>query len=220
MQLDASVASYLVAGLESCFVDTQGGDIFYFQTATLKGFPTTKSGTVTGSPAFGGTPGVDTYTISETAQKGGTDIITITEKSNDDNSFAIITDAWMSTFKNTNSTPIYAKFNVSGDHVVCSPFNGPGGGRGNPYLVVSLNGSTIPARMASPGAQCQNGCTSVIQLDPLAYTIPGAQYDTNNNILGPQINPFTLDPTSLYADRRTTPSSESRRRSPDWASRS
>ncbi|MCL2450301.1 MAG: hypothetical protein FWD17_15245, partial [Polyangiaceae bacterium] len=39
-----------------------------------------------------------------------------------------------------------------------------------------------------------------IVLDPIAYTLPGPQYDSNDSLLGPQNNPFQLDPTDVYAD--------------------
>jgi hypothetical protein len=72
--------------------------------------------------------------------------------------------------------------------------------RSNPYFVISLNGSSVAARYQGVGTSCQNGCKAAAVLDPVPYAEPGAYYDTNNNLVGPQPNPFGIVSTSLYAD--------------------
>ena len=203
VQQDPSVAEYLVAGLASCFADNNGSWTYFFDAAALKGFPGTTSGTLSGVPVPSTTykPSpynpVDTYTVSQKAGASGAEIITITEKSNNDYWFGMLTSGLFNTFGSPSS--VLAKF-TGGQSAMCSPFNGPGGGTTNPYLVITQNGSAVGARQQQVGAQCINGCTSTIVLDPIAYTIPGPQYDVNNNLLGPQNNPFNLDPTDTYAD--------------------
>ena len=204
VQQDASVAEYLVSGLASCLATTSGSNFYDFDAATLKGFPTTTSGTIPGGlvPPTSWKPSpynpVDTYTVSKSAANStGSETITVVEKSSNDYYFGMLVTGSMSSFSNTSAD--LAKF-TGGNQTMCSPFNGPGGGTTNPYLVITLNGSPITARQQNVGAQCQNGCTSTIVLDPIAYTIPGPQYDVNNNLLGPQVNPFSLDPTDTYAD--------------------
>jgi hypothetical protein len=204
IQEDPSVAEYLVTGLVSCLNNTNGWITYYFDAATLKGFPTTKSGSIPGGPVPSNDTKpnpynpVDTYTVAESAGSHGSQIITITEKSTNDMYFGLLTTQATSIFP--GYAAVEAKFSSGGGTVPCSPFNGPGGGTANPYLVITLNGQPLPARQANVGAQCNNGCTSTLVVDPIAYTIPGAQYDQNNNLLGPQNNPFILEPTDLYAD--------------------
>jgi hypothetical protein len=203
VQQDPSVASYLVAGLASCFHDTSGQNFFDFNAATLKGFPTTTSGSLPGGlvPPNSWKPSpynpVDTYTVSSKPAAAGGETITVVEKSTNDYYFGMLVSGSMGSFSNTSA--VTAKFS-GGIQTMCSPFNGPGGNVSNPYLIITLNGASIGARQQQVGAQCQNGCTSTIVLDPIAYTIPGPQYDTSNNLLGPQNNPFALDPTDIYAD--------------------
>jgi hypothetical protein len=203
IQQDPSVAEYLVTGLVSCLANTNGWITYYFDAATLKGFPTTKSGSIPGDPVPSNDTKpnpynpVDTYTVATSAGSHGSQIITITEKSSNDMYFGMLTAEATSIF------PTYAKVEAKftgGNTVPCSPFQGPGGGTANPYLVITLNGQTLGARQADVGAQCENGCTSTIVVDPIAYTVPGPQMDQNNNVLGAQNNPFALDPTDLYAD--------------------
>jgi len=198
LQQDPSVASYLVSGLASCFADTSADLLYYFKTQTLKGFPTTKSGSLPGGPGSG-RGAIDTFVVQSTPKAGGTEVIKITESTNNDHAFGMLTSQPFSILTG-NTKAIAAKF-TGGNTQMCTPFNGPGGGTANPYLVITLDGQAVAARQQQAGSDCQGACqNSVVQLDPLAYTIPGAQYDQNNNLLGPQINPYTLDPTDVYAD--------------------
>jgi hypothetical protein len=83
-----------------------------------------------------------------------------------------------------------------------TPFMGVNGS--NPYLLVSINGT--PQNWAyenfSP-INCWNNpsykCTSSMEIDPVAYATPDPAYDENNDLLGPQSNPFSLLSTSVYA---------------------
>jgi hypothetical protein len=82
-----------------------------------------------------------------------------------------------------------------------TPFNGPSSA-GNPYLVVSVNGTPTNWAMynftpVSCYANANATCTGSIQIDPIPYAEPGAYYNTVG-VVGTQANPFTLSPTTLY----------------------
>jgi hypothetical protein len=66
------------------------------------------------------------------------------------------------------------------------------------FLVITLNGSRIPARFQGAGAKCPNDCTSTMVLDPVAYATPGPDYNSVG-LVGPQPNPFWFDPTQVAA---------------------
>jgi hypothetical protein len=204
MQDSPAVASYLTAGLASCFADTSGTQVYAFKTGVLKGFtyPGPMSGTLPGGtppsgsyvpPGYNPTTATDTYTATG-ASANGAEQITITMKSTADYWFGLLTSSNLSSFANTAS--VLAKFK-SGNGQSCSPFNGPGG-TGNPFLVITLNGQNIPSRYQGTGAQCQNGCTSTMVLDPVAYATPGPDYNASG-LVGPQPNPFAFDPTQATA---------------------
>jgi hypothetical protein len=197
IQQDASVSAFLVNGLESCLHDVNGGEVFYFQTAALKGFPNTTSGTVPGVPVGGPNSAVDSFTVSSVPTGDGASQITVVEKSTTDTHFGVLVQVDMTAYSNTSA--VNAKY-TGGVQSMCSPFNGAGGQAVNRYFIMTLNGQAIGSRQQTSVTQCQNGCTSTVVLDPIAYTIPGPQYDTTNNLLGPQNNPFPLDPTDIYAD--------------------
>ena len=57
----------------------------------------------------------------------------------------------------------------------------------------------MAARFQGVGAQGYNINKSTIVIDPVAYMTAGVQTDPAGYQLGPQINPFQLSPTSLYA---------------------
>jgi hypothetical protein len=84
-----------------------------------------------------------------------------------------------------------------------TPFNGANG-TANPYLVIAVNGTQRNTAGSSwPSQSCGGapaGCTGTIDIDPIPYTQPGSYYDANNNLVGPQANPFSLVITNLYAD--------------------
>jgi hypothetical protein len=84
-----------------------------------------------------------------------------------------------------------------------TPFQGRTGS--NPYLLVSINGvaQNWAFEKFSP-VNCYNNsnatCTSMLIVDPVPYSEPGAQYGSNNAILGTQANPFIIDSNLLLAD--------------------
>jgi hypothetical protein len=205
MQDNPSVASYLVTGLASCFADTSGALVYNFKAGVLKGFtyPGPSSGTLPGEmpppgdwtpPGYNPNTATDTFTATGAAVNGA-EQISINMTSSTDYWFGILTSSALATFSNTAS--VLAKFK-NGNGQSCSPFNGPGGGTGNPFLVITLNGVTVPARYQGSGAQCQNTCKSTMVVDPVAYATPGAFYNAAG-LVGPQPNPFGFDPTQTAA---------------------
>jgi hypothetical protein len=223
-ELDPSVASYLTAGLVSCLGVSDGAWAYAFRADFLKGFsyPTLHKGSVTNSDHS-----VDNFQVSGAPISHGQSTISISATSgpaNADPSFGIfryLDSAWdqikgVPTFPNW-STTIQPKFvgsflNVSTSNsgkwlgryaAACSPFNGPGGSS-NPYFILNqtINGQTQTNSAWFQGVgsgSCQNGCTGTFKVDPAPYTEPGQYYDTNNNPVGMQSNPFTIDSASLYA---------------------
>jgi hypothetical protein len=205
MQDSPSVASYLVTGLASCFADTSGTLVYNFKAGVLKGFtyPGPSAGTLPGGvvptggwspPGYNPNTATDSYTATGAAVNGA-EQITINMTSSTDYWFGLLTSSTLSSFPNTAA--VLAKFK-NGNGVSCSPFNGPGGGTGNPLLVITLNGVSTPARYQGTGAQCQNGCKSTMVVDPVAYAIPGPYYNVAG-LVGPQPNPFGFDPTQTAA---------------------
>jgi hypothetical protein len=209
-QLDASVAAYLVDGLQSCFADSSGAWVYNFRAGVLKGF--TANATSTGS-LIGVIPPTNTWTPSgynvnnvvdtySTSMVKGSDKVTATLKgtqspaSAQDYWFGMLTSTTLNSFSNTSA--VLKKYEGSGNNVSCSPFNGPGGGA-NPSFTITLNNQTVQARFQGVGQQCQNPCSSTLVMDPAAYASPGVQYDSNLNVLGPQINPFALLQNQLNA---------------------
>jgi hypothetical protein len=218
-QLDPSVASYLTAGLVSCFGVSDGSLEYAFRADFLKGFayPTLHNGSVTN-----GDGSVDTFSASGSPINRGQATISIGASSGPtkpDPDFGILR------YLNIQSGPLfsnywtamYPKFQGSDSNVgavnpapwhghyaaACSPFNGPGGSS-NPYFVLNqtINGQhqSFSAWFQGVGSQsCNNGCTASFQVDPAPYTEPGVYYDINNNPVGMQSNPFDLDPSSLFA---------------------
>jgi hypothetical protein len=210
-QMDPSVASYLVDGLQSCFNDSSGAYVYNFRAGVLKGLTsgTTTTGTLGGviPPAGTYTPSgynvnsvVDNYSTVGLGKGGTTITATLTStrspSSAQDYWFGLLTYTSLSTF--SNSSAVAKKYTGSGNQFTCSPFNGPGG-TPNPSFTISLNGQHVQARFQGVGQQCQNACTSTLVVDPVAYMTAGVQTDAAGYELGPQINPFTLTPTSLYA---------------------
>jgi hypothetical protein len=221
-QLDPSVASYLTAGLVSCFSVSDGSMVYAFRADFLKGFryPASHNGSVTNSDGS-----VDNFTAQGSPINKAQQIINISANSGPgtpDPSFGILrylNASWNGsapTFPNY-WTAIYPKFLGSDMNVgspnpgswhgryaaACTPFNGPGGSS-NPYFVLSqtINGQhqNFSAWFQGVGSQsCNNGCTANFQVDPAPYTEPGAYFDINNNPVGMQSNPFALDPAYLYA---------------------
>jgi len=98
------------------------------------------------------------------------------------------------------------KITTTGVNDSYTPFMGSNGQ--SPYLLPSINGTEQDwlTNNQNYGPQnCWNNpspytCQSAMTIDPVAYAEPAAYYDTNNNLVGPQQNPFPLLSTQLYAD--------------------
>ncbi len=198
-QEDPSVASYLTAGLTSCFLDAGSMLVYSFNAAPLKGYTfSTKTVTTEVSTDAWGDAGVDKFTILG-GTANGSETITLNESqvSGKDMAFGLLTTTQFFDLY-SNTTAVANKYH-GGSSNPCSPFNGPGGALSNPYLVMSLNGAPIGARQQVAPSQCQNlSCTSSLVVDPVPYATPGQYYNTSGIQVGPQPNPFTLDPSSLY----------------------
>jgi hypothetical protein len=209
-QDNPNVASYLVAGLKSCFTDTSGAWIYNVRAGVFKGYEngTTTTGTVSAitPPQYMYTPPgyvpanvIDHFTTVGIAN--GNDVATVTLTSTTfpttarDYWFGLLTYSDLTPFANT--TAIKAKFNSQAQAASCSPFNGPGAG-GNPRFTITLNGQTLAARFQGVGAQCQQTCTSTLRIDPTPYATPGAYYNVAG-VVGPSINPFAYDWTQTSA---------------------
>lgn len=209
-QDNPNVASYLVAGLKSCFTDTSGAWIYNVRAGVFKGYEngTTTTGTVSAitPPQYMYTPPgyvpanvVDRFTTVGIANGG--DIATVTLTSTTfpatarDYWFGLLTYSDLTPFRNTSA--IKAKFNSQAQAASCSPFNGPGAG-GNPRFTMTLNGQTLAARFQGVGAQCQQTCVSTLQIDPTAYATPGPYYNAVG-MVGASVNPFSYDWTQVYA---------------------
>ncbi len=206
MQQSPEVASYLTAGLTSCFL--QGADnVYSFKAGVLKGF--VYPGSSKSVSIIGGRPtGViqnynplevtDSFTTSGVSSNGA-EAITVTLTGTTvypDLWFGILTASGLQLFPNTQA--VYNKY-TGGNSVACSPFNGPGG-TANPYFAMTLNGSSVPARFQGVGQECQGGgCSSTMTLDPDPYSGSGAYYNTAG-LVGPQPNPFALNPCDLLAN--------------------
>jgi hypothetical protein len=195
-QTDPGTASYLVSGLLSCFADASSQYTYAFNGAALRGW----SYTTTGQNVTVGTTSGTNNIYRVGSNVNGAEHIALTETVNSgsqDNNFGLVSTILYDSI-DTNP-PVYAKYH-SGNGFPCSPFNGPGGSA-NPYLVVSVNGSSVGARQQLPTVICPyaNHCTSTAVLDPVAYASPGQFYDTNGNLLGPSTNPFALAPNVALA---------------------
>jgi hypothetical protein len=200
MQSNPEIASYLAVGLQSCFGETNGTEIYTVKIAPFKGF----AGVGTGSTWLttpGGSPGTtDQYQITVAASPSlGAELITLNLKSTGDTDFGA---AWATASTSSLvSSAVTAKFgnlttysSMGSQSAGCSPFNGPGG-TVNPYFLVSLNGNPSTAYLQLQPPSCNNGCTASLVLDPLAYQTPPAQGST----LGTLANPFAYDLASNWA---------------------
>jgi hypothetical protein len=209
-QDNPNVASYLVAGLKSCFTDTSGAWIYNVRAGVFKGYEngTTTTGSVSAitPPQYMYTPPgyvpanvVDHFTTVGIANGGDVATVTLTSTtfptSARDYWFGLLTYSDLTPFQNTAA--VKAKFNSQAQAASCSPFNGPGAG-GNPRFTITLNGQTLAARFQGVGAQCQQTCTSTLQIDPTPYATPGTYYNATG-MVGASLNPFTYDWTQSAA---------------------
>jgi hypothetical protein len=210
-QDNASVASYLVGGLQSCFSGTSGAWLYTFRAGTLKGY--SNSTTTTGSLPGVGVPQyqyqpsgynplnvVDNYKTVGLQSGGNTITVTLTSVTNaqtvkDDFWFGMLTYTTLSGYP--NMTAVAAKFNSQAQAATGTPFNGAGTG-GNPAFTITLNGAPVAARFQGVGAQCYTTCTSTLVLDPTPYATPGPYYNAMG-LVGPSTNEFGYDYTQTSA---------------------
>jgi hypothetical protein len=202
-QLDPSVAEYLVAGELSCLTDTSAWEVWGFNGAALRNWSYTTSQQTMNIGVWGSSA---TDTIQRVgANVGGSERITLTETvaSGTNNSFGLIQSIDYGNYEPVATGLWNNKYHGS-NKIPCSPFNGPGGSpmaQGNPYLVLNVSGiGQIGAREQLAPKQCpvQNNCTSTAVIDPTAYASPGQFYDTTGNLVGPQGNPFLLEPNVVF----------------------
>ncbi|MBV9945891.1 MAG: hypothetical protein JOZ69_03485, partial [Myxococcales bacterium] len=205
-QLDPTVASYLTAGLVSCFSVSDGSYDYGFRADFLKGFtyPAAHSGTVTNKDGS-----IDRFTVTGNVTGQRRESVSVSASSgptSPDPSFGVLRYLDAQVFP-TFSSAVYPKFQGTTANIgivnpgtwhgryraACSPFNGPGGSN-NPYFVMNNNGSAnVPAWFVGQGSQsCQNGCTASFTADPVPYAEPGAYYDTAGALVGTQSNPYVI----------------------------
>jgi len=200
-EADPAFAKFLSDGLKAAWANTNG--TIYPAFRSIAAFNNYKGGTVSvvvPDSTTGGYPNAHKVTLSTIAGSCGTQVFNFAETVIDSWQYApifgdSINDQW-------RSTPP-AAFNKNGAALPTMPFNGPSG---NPYLVVSANGSAVNWSSAASfsGVSCYNypndTCKGSLQLDPAPYSEPGAQYDTSGTLMGTQANPFVIDTNLLLAD--------------------
>jgi hypothetical protein len=201
-QLDASVAKYLSDGLKLAFATTTGDRFASIRAiSALAGFRYPGGETVhVPDPSSAN----DSHRATVSGRPWcGTSIVTISETVEQSWQFAPIykdsiffwNNAWLSRAPAAFTGTL---FNPS------TPFNGSSAG-GNPYLVVTVNGTKTDwanydyFNTTDCWKQPNETCTGSLEIDPIPYAEPGQYYDTNSNMVGTQSNPFALDSSTLYA---------------------
>ena len=200
-QLDSTVASFLVTALKWDQANTNG-QLFAAlpPTGALSAFTYPGNNTrilVTDPNAGGAPPGARRGEVVTGSDWCGTTRVHFIDTSSMEMAFAPAEiQNWVSWFGNNQAS----KYKGGGAYPA-SPFNGAG--TQNPYLVISVNGSTLSWNSSSwPVQNCPSdaSCNGTLDIDPIPYAQPGAYYDANGNLVGPQANPFALVITNLYAD--------------------
>ena len=198
---DAKFAAFLSDGLKAAFANTNGTVYPAFRAIGALVNYNGKGPSTVYVPDYtcGGYPNPHKVVLSTIGQACGSNVFKFAETVINSYQYAplfgdSITDQW-------RSTPP-AAFNKNGASLPTMPFNGTSG---NPYLIISINGSAINWSNASSfaGESCfnlpNNTCTGSIEIDPVPYSEPGAQYDVNSNLLGSQANPFVINSNLLLA---------------------
>jgi hypothetical protein len=195
-QLDSSVASFLVSALQWDQANTNG-QLFAAlpPTAALGSFayPGNNNAIWVGDPNSGGGR-KEVVTASEWCS--ATRVHFIDTSMYEQNFAPAEIQNWLNWFGGNQAS----KYRGGGNYPA-TPFNGAG--TQNPYLVISVNGSTVNWNTSSwPTMNCTNdgSCNGSLDIDPIPYTQPGSYYDANGNLVGPQANPFGLVITNNYAD--------------------
>ena len=204
-QLDATVAKFLSDGLNYAYANSTGW--FFPSIGTVQVLANFNYPNATSMHIADNTSQNNSHQASVVgAPWCGTEMVTILDTVQDSYTFAPLADLSI-----TNPDPIvgggwlYNKpstFHGSSTRPY-TPFNGPSA-NGNPYLVVSVNGSAANwASYSFASVDCWNlpnaQCSGTIQIDPVPYAEPGAYYDTSGSLVGTQASPFQLQSTVLYA---------------------
>jgi hypothetical protein len=200
-QLDSSTASFLVSALQWDQANTNG-QLFAAlpPTAALSAFTYPGNNTKIGvaDPNAGGAPpGGRRMEVVTGSDWCGTTRVHFIDTSSYETGFA---PAEIQGWSNWFGSNLLSKYKGGGAYPA-SPFNGAGSQ--NPYLVVSVNGSSLSWNSSSwPTHDCSGdaSCNGSLDIDPIPYTQPGSYYDANGNLVGPQANPFSLVITNSYAD--------------------
>ena len=195
---DSTLAQFLSDGLKAAYANTDGKVFPSIRSiGALANFQPPGPTTVyVSDPTTNGTNSHKTV-VSTTSKPCGVDIFNFNETVSNSWQYAPLLGDSISLWEGN----VPAGFKGT-NHVPSTPFNGPSG---NPYLVVSVNGSQVNwSNPASFAAQyCFNfpnaTCTGSIQIDPAPYALPGPQFDSTGNQLGTQANPFVIQ-GSLLAD--------------------
>lgn len=205
-QQDAATAAYLVAGLIDCLAYSNGQTLFDFKTEVFGTSGTVNGGWPqgqTGASAYNGAR--MPFTSSTTKILNGQAVgLVFTLHNQTAAPWAQHAAVLSSNNANFFTSMKYTKF-TGGSSNSCSPFNGPGGGNGNPYFMSAMSGGqAIPAHFDQSanqcgGPNCMNLPLPTVTVDPDAYTQTNEAYDVNNNLIGPQSNPFAYDSNQPYA---------------------
>jgi hypothetical protein len=204
-QLDTTVAQFLQDGLNYAYTTTNGTQFpsveaiavlanFSYPTSTTVHIADNQSSNNSHQATVSGEPWC------------GAQMITILDTVQDSYSFsplyaATITNPGISVGGGWLTKPP-AAFKGSSNRPM-TPFNGPSSS-GNPYLVISVNGTATNwgSYNFSPVSCYTNPspfeCSGTLQIDPIPYAEPGSYYDTTGNLVGTQANPFAIA-GSLYA---------------------
>ncbi len=199
-QLDSTVASFLVEGLQWARSNTNGSGvavIMPIEALSSFNYPGNSSPIYIYDGAAGGL-GRRNEVVTGSPYCNGMALVHFADSSTYESVFSPFL---LTSSANTNETRNQGNFH-GGNGWPSTPFNGSGGGS-NPYLIVAFNGSNLNWNGTNfPTSSCLNGTCSggSLDLDPIPYTQPAAYYDATGNMVGPQANPFTLVVTNLYAD--------------------
>jgi hypothetical protein len=195
-QLDSSVAKFLSDGLTRAYQTTNGQ--YYPSIRAIGVLSNYKYPGPTTMNIQDPTSSNNSHKVTATGQAWcNTQLVTMNETVANSWQFSPLYSDQITTWR--GSPPAAFKGSSS---LPATPFNGPSSA-GNPYLVVSVNGTpTNWATYNFTPVTCYNypnaTCTGSIQIDPVPYAEPGDYYNTVG-IVGTQANPYALNPVSLYA---------------------
>lgn len=205
-QLNSSVASFLVGGLQWAQQNTNGAVAVVglpFEALSSFTYPGSTSPIEVDDGNAGGF-GRRNEIVTGSAWCGSEDIH-FADTSSDETGFAplnVVPITDMSEGLQTNGK--FLGFS-GGNAWPSTPFNGSGGGS-NPYLVIALtvNGSKQQINWNStsfPTETCSSSaCVGSLDIDPIPYTQPAPYYNAIGQVGPLSTNPFTLVLADEYAD--------------------